>query len=246
MAKMTNVVISQSMYFPWVGMLEQVRLADKFVHYDDVQFDRGFYNRVQVKTEQGSRWLTVPLSNHRRGQKIDEIKVDNSKNWRRQHRNILYHSYRNAPFLNEMLAIVDSVFDRTISTLADVSRISLLSLVEYFNLCTNCNFILSRDLGINGSRSQRLLDIVLAVGGSTYITGHGAESYLDHKLFERSGISVRYMNYQRIPYPQLQGQFTPYVTGLDLIANCGKKGASVITSSAIDWREFLSSNVRDI
>ena len=35
-----NVVISQSMYFPWVGMLEQIRLADVFVFYDDVQFSK--------------------------------------------------------------------------------------------------------------------------------------------------------------------------------------------------------------
>ena len=34
---MTNVVISQSMLFPWVGTLEQMLLADVFIHYDDVK-----------------------------------------------------------------------------------------------------------------------------------------------------------------------------------------------------------------
>ena len=62
-----NLVISQSMYFPWVGMLEQIRLADVFMHYDDVQLARGFYNRVQVKTAQGARWLTVPLRDKHQG-----------------------------------------------------------------------------------------------------------------------------------------------------------------------------------
>ena len=48
---MTTVVISQPMLFPWVGMFEQVALADVFVHYDDVQFSKGsFTNRVQLKT----------------------------------------------------------------------------------------------------------------------------------------------------------------------------------------------------
>ena len=43
------LVISQPMYFPRVGMLEQIRLADHFVYYDDVQFSRGgFSNRVQL------------------------------------------------------------------------------------------------------------------------------------------------------------------------------------------------------
>ena len=45
-----KVVISQSMFFPWVGFLEQLKLADVYVFYDDVQFSKGsFTNRVRVK-----------------------------------------------------------------------------------------------------------------------------------------------------------------------------------------------------
>jgi hypothetical protein len=235
-----NVVISQSMYFPWVGMLEQVRLANMFVHYDDVQFDRGFYNRVQIKTEQGPRWLTVPLSNHRRGQKIYEIAVDNSSDWRRSHRETLRQAYAKAPYLEEMLGVVDSVFSRRISTLADVSRASFMELVDYFGLREGRVFRDVLDMGIPGSSSQRLLDIVKALGGTTYITGHGARTYLDHAAFEHAGISVQYMNYLREPYSQQHGAFTPHVTALDLVANCGKAGASVIRSSTVDWRQFLN------
>ena len=51
------LVVSQPMYFPWVGLLEQIRLSDQFVHYDDVQYTRGFYNRVQVKVPGAIRWM---------------------------------------------------------------------------------------------------------------------------------------------------------------------------------------------
>ena len=30
-----TLVVSQPMYFPWVGMLEQIRLCDTYVFYDD-------------------------------------------------------------------------------------------------------------------------------------------------------------------------------------------------------------------
>lgn len=238
-----QIVISQSMYFPWVGLLEQVKLADVFVHYDDVQLTRGFYNRVQVKTEKGSRWITVPLKDHHRGQKIDETLVDDRVDWRQQHRDILRQAYLKAPFRDEMLSLVDSVFNLSIYTLADVSRASILSLAGYFEVDSNCTFLNSHDLDVNGSSSQRLHDIVRILGGDVYVTGHGARNYLDHKLFEMSGISVCYMKYQCKPYPQLYGPFTPHVTGLDLIANCGKGGASVIDPSTIDWKEFLDGTV---
>lgn len=233
------IVISQSMYFPWVGLLEQVRLADSFVHYDDVDFARGFYNRVQVKTAQGTRWMTVPTRDRHRGQKIDEIRLDDRSDWRSDHRNLLSAALHSAPFFSEMINVVDSVFEKPAETLADISRHSLLALVEYFGLYDDTKFVQSRTLGVDGASSQRLHDITRSLGGSVYLTGHGARKYLDHELFERSGIEVRYMRYDRSPYPQLYGSFCPHVTGLDLIANCGRVGAAYIRSGSINWRDFV-------
>lgn len=237
-----HIVISQSMYFPWVGLLEQIRLADIFVHYDDVQLTRGFYNRVQVKTQQGSKWLTVPLRDHHRGQNINETFVDDRVDWRSQHRDILRQSYLKAPFRDEMLELVDRVFSESILTIADISRFSILALANYFDLTANCKFSDSTLLGIGGSSSQRLHDIVKVLGGNVYITGHGARNYLDHALFEQSNIKVEYMRYQCTRYPQLHGEFNPYVTALDLIANCGHDGVGVIQSTAINWREFINES----
>ncbi|WP_457585462.1 WbqC family protein [Ensifer canadensis] len=233
-----NIVISQSMYFPWVGMLEQIRLADIFVHYDDVQFSRGsFTNRVQIKTQNGIRWLTLPLRDYHLGQRIDEVQLDDRTDWRSRHRDILRQAYMKAPFVNEMLQLVDSVFEKDASTVADVARNSMLALAAYFNL-DRPKYISSDALTIGGASSERVYDITAHLEGSAYITGHGARNYLDHELFEKSGISVLYMAYECTPYPQLHGEFTPYVTALDLVANCGVDGAKVIHSGTVDWREF--------
>lgn len=233
-----QVVISQSMYFPWVGLLEQVRLADVFVHYDDVQYTRGFFNRVQAKTAAGPSWLTVPLSAQHRGQTIDEVRLDYAQDWRSRHRAILKQAYGAAPHRAAMLAVVDQVLDHKPDTLADLGRSSMVALAEFFGLLGPRQFVDSRSLGIAGASSQRLRDIVRALGGTTYITGHGASNYLDHGLFEASGIAVRYMNYLQTPYPQLHGPFTPFVSALDLIANCGREGVQYIHSETVSWREF--------
>ena len=55
-------VILQPSYIPWRGYFHQIQKADLFVFYDDVQYDdRGWRNRNRVKTEQGTRWLTIPV-----------------------------------------------------------------------------------------------------------------------------------------------------------------------------------------
>lgn len=233
-----KVVISQSMYFPWVGLLEQFKIADVFIHYDDVQLSRGFYNRVQIKTAHGIKWLTVPLKNKHRGQTIQETMIENDSNWKYKHRAFLNDAYARAPYKNEMLEVVDQVLCKEFLTLADLARESTLALAKYFDLTDQTTLMRSDDLALEFSSSQRLKELCKLIDAKTYITGHGARNYLDHELFERSKIRVEYMDYLGLEYPQLHGKFTPYVSGLDLVANCGKNGAKQICSKSVYWKIF--------
>lgn len=236
-----NIVISQPMLFPWVGMLEQIRLADVYVHYADVQFSKGsFTNRVQVKTANGPAWMTVPLQDVVLGQHIDSVALSTQKNWRRQHLEMLRQAYARAPFRQDMLDLVDSVYAGGHSSIAALSEASMQALCAYFGLETGRRFLHSTELGVGDSSSQRVLGIVQALGGKRYITGWGARHYLDHDLFEAAGIRVEYMDYRKLPYPQLHGAFTPYVSALDLIANTGRDGQSYITSDTVYWKDFVN------
>ena len=80
------------------------------------------------------------------------------------------------------------------------------------------------------------------MGGNNYITGLGALNYSDHDLFETHVISVRYMEDRCCAYPQMYGEFTPYVSGLDLVANSGKEGIRYICSKTIDWRSLVNES----
>ncbi|MDF3031241.1 MAG: WbqC-like protein [Moraxellaceae bacterium] len=237
-----NVVISQPFFFPWVGMLEQVRLADVFVHYADVQFSKGsFTNRVQVKTANGVIWMTVPLEHVTLGQKIAEVGIDNRRNWQRQHLETLKQAYARAPFRADMLALVEAVYAEKPATIGALSERSLMALCEYFGLDRGRRFLHSDGIGADSASSRRVLAIVQALQGDRYITGWGARNYLEHELFEQAGIRVEYMNYRRLPYPQLHGEFTPFVSALDLVANTGSDGRRYIASETIYWKDFEPS-----
>ena len=237
---MKRVVISQPMFFPWVGMFEQTRLADVYVHYDDVQFSKGsFTNRVQIKTARGSEWLSIPLRDLRLGQKICEVAVDDRQDWRHRHLQMLSEAYAAAPFFDEMLALAKAVYARPAVTLCEVAIASMEAVWGYYPSARPQEILWSSAMGIGGQSSRRVLDVVKRAGGTHYITGHGARQYLDHALFEAEGVRVEYLNYQKQAYPQLHGEFTPFVSVLDLIANLGKDGARVMVSGTVDWKEFF-------
>lgn len=234
-----SLVISQPMYFPWVGMLEQIRLSDTYVFYDDVQFSSGPANRVsrvQVKTGDGMRWMTVPLRARHLGCLINGLELDDSKDWRARHRELLRLSYRGAPYLQDMLALVDEVFAAPVRYLSELSRASTMALVRYFGLDAGRTFLDASALDVPGHSSERVFALCGSLGATRYLTGHGARQYLDHGLFEQAGIAVEYMAYRLSAYPQRHGEFTPYVTGLDLVANCGRDGVRHICSGTEPWR----------
>ena len=236
-----KLVITQSMLFPWVGLLEQIRAADILVFYDDVQFSKGsFTNRVQIKTEFGIKWMTVPLQNLKLSQVIDEVKTAPIEQWREKHMALLDRSLSGTPFKVEALSIARDVYSVEHISIGHLARSSMLALCEYFDLLKGKKVYDVRELSIEGSGSARVLSIVRALGCSVYLTGHGARNYIDHNAFEQAGIQVQYMKYKSQPYPQLWGNFTPYVTGLDLVANLGLRGKDKILSTGIPWKEFLS------
>lgn len=234
-------VVSQPMYFPWVGMLQQIRLCDAYVYYDDVQFTRGFFNRVQIKTAHGIRWLTVPLQGQKRGQLINEVRIDNGSDWRRSHRDQLVQAYADAPYRQDMLALVDEVYARDYDTIAQIAQASTDALVRYFpEIGADKPFLVSSAMNVGGSSSDRLMDLCAALRSDVYLTGHGARHYLDHEGFERRGVNVAYIDYELDAYPQAHGEFTPYVSALDLIACCGRAGLAHIRGRATPWRDFLA------
>lgn len=233
------VAISQPVYFPWCGLLNHLMISDVFVHYDDVQFARGFFNRVQAKTPQDFTWLTVPLSNHHRGQLINECEINYDENWLYKHRKTLKNTLNNAPYINDALEIFDQVTQPKHSKLSDLTIASVEAPARYLGLDRNTTFYKSSDLGIGGASSQRLIEIVNHFDGDSYITGHGALNYLNHELFEEHEIEVHYMNYKIKEYPQFFGTFTPYVTCLDAIAHLGPDTVDILQSSTLNWKDSI-------
>jgi len=236
---MKTVVISQPMYFPWVGMLEQMRVADVWIHLDDAQFSKGgFMNRVQVKTDQGLRWLTVPLQDHVLETPLNQIQPA-THDWPRKHLTTLTQSLAGALYRDDMVSLVESVFQNAASeNLAQIGAESMECLARYFEVLPG-EIYRASSMGVAGGGSQRVLELCKVAGAKRYVTGHGARSYLDHAAFEAAGIRVDYLDYQRRIYPQQHGAFTPYVTALDLVANQGGAGREVIASPTVYWEEFL-------
>ena len=93
---MTTLVVLQPGYLPWLGYFDQMRRADIFIHYDDVQYDKnGWRNRNRIKTQAGVHWLSVPVRHGNR--LITETEIEPGRPWPRKHMESLRQAYGAAP-----------------------------------------------------------------------------------------------------------------------------------------------------
>lgn len=237
---MTRVVISQPMYFPWPGFIAQLAMADVLIWLDDAQFSKGsFTNRVQVLLNGTSRWMTVPLQSGGSFKPIRDLAA-RTPDWSVSHRGLLHQSLADKDLSKTALSLFDEVTapaqDQSLCTtlIASCDR-----LATYLGVLPP-TVLISSDMQVPGQSSERVLDLVKAVDGTRYLTGHGAARYLDHALFERQGVDVEYMDYAVGTWPQTATDFTPYVTTLDLIASLPLDQAQhCLNPRSKPWREFL-------
>lgn len=236
---MTRVVISQPMYFPWAGFLAQLALADVLIWLDDAQFSKGsFTNRVQVKTASGQKWMSIPLLGKGSNTAIGDLQPANP-DWQSSHRSLLRNVLADAPYRDEALGVLDTTL--TTPALGDALIASAEITARHVGI-TLPSSLKSSAMNVPGSGWQRVLDLVQRGNGTTYITGHGARNYLDHQAFEADGVAVEYMHYAPIPWPQPHGDFTPYVTGLDLIAHVAPEERKAhLNPATTPWRAFLTA-----
>ena len=233
-------VILQPSYIPWRGYFDQIRRADTFIFYDDVQYDKhGWRNRNQIKTTNGKTWLTIPVHSAgvTAGIPIKDVRVDWSKPWARTHLNALTIAYGKAPFFRDYVPLLDWLFSRQDEFIADFTIETTIRLARELGI-NGTRFLRSSEMqGITGRKTERLIQILQRVNASHYVSGPSARDYLVAGAFAEAGITLEYMQYDYPEYPQLYPPFDPNVSVLDLLFMTGAKAGKYIAGREAELDE---------
>ena len=226
-----TLAVLQPGYLPWLGFFDQLGRADVFVHYDDVQFDKhGWRNRNRVKAPSGEpHWLTVPVR-HGGWPHLQDVEIDNRGPWARKHVATLRHFYARAPFLDRYLPELADLLQRPWERLVALDTAVTDLLARWLGLRSEVHY--ASQLGVPGTRSERLLALCRHFGARRYLSGSAARSYLDTALFERHGIEVVWQDYAHPVYPQLHGAFVSHLSVVDLLFNCGEESRAILGAPA--------------
>lgn len=228
-----TIAVLQPGYLPWLGFFDQMRRADTFVVYDDVQYDKhGWRNRNRIKTASGVQWLTVPVRHAGQGwPPVSEVRIDAQQAWARKHVHTLRQSYARAPFAAALLPQLEDILLRGWERLVDLDMAVSAWMAEALGVSTPVVRVSA--LSVPGEKSRRLLDICRHLGATRYLSGDAARDYLDVAMFAREGVDVVWQQYDHPVYPQQHGAFVSHLSAVDLLFNCGPDSGTILAGRQV-------------
>lgn len=200
--------------------------SDVYVVYDDVQFEhQSWQHRNRIRNQNGWMWLTVPIV-RREGQLINEVTIDNSKHWREDHWKSIEQNYGNAPYFKWFKPDFELIYQKEWDRLIDLNVALMYRLALQLGIRMP-KIMKSSEMETSGSKTDRLVPILKAVGADSFIEGMAGKAYLDVKKLNDNGIEVLWFDYQHPVYPQ-SGEFIGYLSAIDPLFNIGDKAIDYI------------------
>ena len=215
-------IITQSNYIPWKGYFDSIKNVDVFVIYDDMQYTkRDWRNRNLIKSENGLKWLTIPVEvKGKFFQKINETKIA-EKNWNISHWDTIKQSYKSAKYFKETSEWLEPLYKNCdFNYLTEVNLHFIMGINDYLNIKTEIKY--SSEFKLAEEKTERLVNICKDLEIKEYYSGPAAKSYMDIALFNKNQINVNYWDYSGYPlYSQLHSEFEHGVSIIDLLMNEG-------------------------
>lgn len=228
------VAAHQPHYLPWLGYLDKMAKADLFVVMDDLKFvRRNYHNRQRLKLADGSAWLTVPVTHGSQRDRIMDKEITGASSpkhhWQNQHWNTLVTHYGAARYFDDYADELRAVYARPWTKLIDLTMHMLTLARRWLGIDTA--IVRSSQLGLCGTKTDRLIDLCKKVGARCYLSGVGGSmGYLDAEAIGRSGVGVVWQHFSHPEYPQRYpaGGFASRLGFLDLVLNCGPASRDIL------------------
>jgi hypothetical protein len=196
-----KVGIHQPNFMPWVGFFEKINKSDIFIFLDDVECSKNsFFNRnkfSQTKKIENTFWLTCPIKKHYYKMMMKDVYVQ--KDFIKKHKKhfaMRHGKTKEKLFLDKIQQIYEEQESNEIVNLVDMNIQFIKCVCEELEM-KDVKFIKSSSISIKkeAKKQERIIEIVKALKGKTYISGRGASSYQHELDFLRDGINLNYLKH---------------------------------------------------
>jgi len=193
---MLTATIHQPEHLPWNGLLDKIKQVDLFVVYDDVQFEKNYFqNRNRIRSFDGWQWLTVPVKKHKLHTNINEIEISYDTKWKQKYLSALRDAYKGSRNFDTLYPKIQDIINQNFKLLVDLNLALLYLFLKEFGITTKVILASSLKIPPTFKSSARVLEVCKRVGATTYLSGQSGIDYLDVGSFALEGIQVKFHSF---------------------------------------------------
>lgn len=209
------LAIMQPYFFPYIGYMQLLNAADRFVILDDVNFiNKGWINRNRILLNNAPHLFTLPLVKASQNRLICDIEILHDERFVARFLSQLQHTYSKQPAYTEVRALISSILTLPYGNLADYLAQSLRIICNYLGIEVEMirSSSLVKDAELKGV--ARILTICEQMGATQYVNAIGGRELYSHHDFLQRDIDLSFLKTAEITYTQLGG---PFITDLSII-----------------------------
>jgi len=218
-----KVGIMQPYFFPYVGYFSLIKHTDKFILFDPVQFIRhGWIERNRIlKPNEGWQYIQIALEKHSRTTLIKDIKINNAIDWKSKILSQLQHYKKRAPYYQEAISILSSIFSKDYSDIVSFNYESLSVICQYLGIETNIAIYSDMDIQLQDevkAPDEWALYICKAMGNVTeYWNPIGGTSFFNREKYSKQDIALKFIDMDIKEYSQKRPIFEPGLSIIDVL-----------------------------
>ena len=208
----------QPYIFPYIGYFQLIKVVDKFVLYDDVNFiTRGWINRNRILVNGKDSMFSIPLKDASQNKLINEIDVNWDNNWKSKFLKTIEQSYKKAPFYAEVLPIIEKTIEASGGLFSSIIEVNLRLICDYLEIKTE--IISSSTIYQNTDKKaqERILDICLQEKANHYINPIGGLELYDKDIFAKENTTMNFIKSKSVEYKQFKNDFVPWLSIIDVL-----------------------------
>jgi len=241
--KRLKIAIMQPYFFPYLGYFQLVSSADAFFFYDNLTCSQKWIaqNRI-LEVNRSPLAITAPVTGYHLASKICEVKVEFDARWKSRFLRKLYFNYKNAAFYTEGIAAVEEALALETDSLSELNIHSASAVARFLGISTGITVITAEQsdqlekklermtLLHEGceKKVQRILEICAQERADTYINARGGIALYDKAVFAQNGVRLLFNVPRPLAYRQLAQHFTPDLSIIDVLMNCGREGTRAL------------------
>ncbi len=210
-----TLAIMQPYLFPYIGYWQLINAVETFVIYDDVTFiKQGYINRNSILINRQKQRFTLNLIGTSSNRLINQIIVGNNQAKLLQ---TMEQSYAKAPFVVNVMPILEQILNQNEKNLAKFLGFSLQKISDYLQI--NTEFIYSSDIkkDVRLKAQNKVIDIAKRLNAAKYINAIGGQKLYSKEQFKKEGIELNFLKTQIEEYKQFNIDFIPNLSIIDIM-----------------------------